>query len=340
MNVKFQNAINGVEQAVPPIWFMRQDGRYHQHYQKLRAKHSFMELCKEPQLAAQVALGPIEDFDFDVAILFSDLLFPLEALGFGLTYENTGPELEFRLSADTMSKLCSADEALPHLQFQKQAMQETRKVLPESKSLIGFVGGPWTLFAYAVEGSHAGGLTQAKRHLHLFQPFLEKLLPLLEKNIQLQLEGGAEAVMIFDTAAGELTPEIYQQIVYPTLKRLARKFPKQVGYYARGVTMDHLATTVLADEFWLGLGVDHRFDLSQILKRGWKGFIQGNFDQHLLFADSEDFQAQLEKYLTKFKSLKAQERARWICGLGHGVLPKTPEANVRTFVQYVRQNFK
>ena len=95
-NQRFRKALQGEPQKIPPIWFMRQAGRYHRHYQSLRKVHSFKELCKNPKLAAQVALGPIEDFDFDVAILFSDILFPLEALGMGLEY-NPGPRLSFRL---------------------------------------------------------------------------------------------------------------------------------------------------------------------------------------------------------------------------------------------------
>src|SRR3984893_18444707 len=103
-NVKFQNALNKIPQKAPPIWFMRQAGRYHRHYQNLRKNHSFMELCKDPALAAQVALGPVEDFDFDVAILFSDLLFPLEALGMGLSYD-PAPKLGLKLTSDNIKKL-------------------------------------------------------------------------------------------------------------------------------------------------------------------------------------------------------------------------------------------
>src|SRR5471030_2818467 len=99
MNEKFQNALHRVPQAVPPVWFMRQAGRYHSHYQALRKQHSFMELCKNPDLAAEVALGPILDFDYDVAILFSDLLFPLEALGMGLEYGDGGPKIGRHLNA-------------------------------------------------------------------------------------------------------------------------------------------------------------------------------------------------------------------------------------------------
>ena len=98
MNERFQNALARRPQAVPPVWFMRQAGRYHSHYAGLRRQHSFMDLCLQPELAAEVALGPVQDFGFDVAILFSDLLFPLRGLGMGLTYTDAGPELDFHLS--------------------------------------------------------------------------------------------------------------------------------------------------------------------------------------------------------------------------------------------------
>jgi len=104
-NIKFQNAIKKIPQDTPPIWFMRQAGRYHSHYQALRKQHSFEELCKAPELASEVAMGPIQDFDFDVAILFSDILFPLEALGMGLKYTEEGPRLSFQLDQYSVKKL-------------------------------------------------------------------------------------------------------------------------------------------------------------------------------------------------------------------------------------------
>jgi uroporphyrinogen decarboxylase len=219
---------------------MRQAGRYHKHYQALRAKHSFMEMCKDPHLAAEVAMGPIEDFDFDVAILFSDLLFPLEAMGMGLKYE-PAPELGWHLNKDNIKNLKRADEALQGLEFQRAAVIETRKRLPNHKSLIGFVGGPWTLFAYAVEGSHKGGLDGAKKALSLFPAFCEILVPILEANIRLQLEGGAEVVMLFDTAAGELMPAIYRDVVVPSLEKLARTFPKRITQkaFSRRISVIH-----------------------------------------------------------------------------------------------------
>src|SRR5712692_11444287 len=209
-SARFQNALARRAQSTPPIWLMRQAGRYHKHYQALRAKYSFMDLCKRPDLAAEVALGPVLDFDFDAAILFSDLLFPLEALGMGLEYTDRGPQLGWKLDERSVSRFRSVEDAWPHLLFQGEAVRATRGRLPEDRSLIGFVGGPWTLFVYAVEGSHAGSLTASKKLLSLFPRFCELIVPLLARNIELQLKCGAELVMIFDTAAGELAPGVFQ----------------------------------------------------------------------------------------------------------------------------------
>src|SRR5436190_14594390 len=117
-SVRFQNALARRSQATPPIWLMRQAGRYHHHYQALRAKYSFMDLCKQPELAAEVARGPVMDFGFDAAILFSDLLFPLEALGMGLEYTDHGPELGWNLNEKTLGRLRPIEEAWPQLLFQ------------------------------------------------------------------------------------------------------------------------------------------------------------------------------------------------------------------------------
>src|SRR5438105_11378267 len=120
---RFQNALARRAQPTPPIWLMRQAGRYHKHYRALRAKHSFMDLCKQPELAAEVALGPVLDFGFDAAILFSDLLFPLEALGTGLEYPDRRPQLDCKLDADSIAKLRSVDDACPYLLFQGDALR-------------------------------------------------------------------------------------------------------------------------------------------------------------------------------------------------------------------------
>lgn len=337
MNTSFQNVLNGRAQGTPPVWFMRQAGRYHKHYQALRKQHSFMDLCKKPELAAEVALGPVADFDFDVSILFSDLLFPLEALGMGLSYD-PAPKLGWHLSKEKLSKLKPWKDAVSDLMFQKDALQATRKVLPSDKSLIGFVGGPWTLFTYAVEGEHKGNLIRSKTDLNLFHHFCDSLLPLLEANIRLQLEGGAEVVMIFDTAAGELSPGFFRAELEPQLAALAKIFVGKLGYYSKGTTPHHLVG-LRAESDFAGFGIDHRWEMAEELKTQTRGFLQGNFDQTLLFCSPEEFQKRLDAYLEPIRKLPREQRKAWVCGLGHGVLPETPEENVRHFVRHVRGVF-
>ncbi len=338
-NLKFQNSLHKIPQNVPPIWFMRQAGRYHKHYQTLRARHDFDQLCRQPQLACEVTMGPIEDFDFDVAILFSDLLYPLDALGLELSYGDSGPKLARRLTRDNVQTLPKAEAAISELGFQKEALQLIRKALPAEKSLIGFVGGPWTLFVYAVENGHAGNLVECKSAFDLYQRFCETLVPLLKLNIDLQLKGGAEIVMIFDTAAGELSPVHYQTYIEPHLLELTRSFGGKLGYYSKG-TQSSFFTEKMKKAPWAGFGFDHRWDLPSVLRNEFPGFIQGNFDQAFLGAPPEIFNADLEKYLAHYLKLSPPERKGWVCALGHGVLPSAREENVRHFVKRVREVFK
>ena len=128
MNELFKNSLARRPQKTPPIWFMRQAGRYHKHYQNLRSQYSFDQLCKRPEIAAEVALGPVQDFDFDVSILFSDILFPLEALGMGLEYTDHGPRLGFQLTPQTLSKLGEVEPAISFMNFQAEAVKATRAV--------------------------------------------------------------------------------------------------------------------------------------------------------------------------------------------------------------------
>lgn len=343
-NLLFQNALSGIPQNTPPIWFMRQAGRYHKHYQNLRSKYSFMDLCKIPELAAETAMGPIRDFDFDVAILFSDLLFPLEALGMGLEYTEKGPQLGFLLNPETWPKLKATDEAFQGLLFQGEAVKYTREVLPKNKSLVGFVGSPWTLFVYATQGTHKGHLENAKGQMELFNAFAQIIVPLLKRNIALQIDAGAEIVMIFDTAAGEMSPHSYRKYILPHIENLAEAFPKKLAYYIKGGTSDHFLGTLWQNgkTRLAGLGFDHRWDLAHVLKQSAEErhlFIQGNFDQSLLLTSNSSFKEAVEDYLEPIKLLSPIERRGWVSGLGHGVLPQTPESHVRHLVNRIREVF-
>ena len=336
-NNKFQNAINRIPQNCPPIWFMRQAGRYHDHYQNLKKTYTFEQLCKTPELAAETAMGPIRDFDFDVSILFSDILFPLEALGLGLAY-NPGPQIDPLLKdLNCLKNFKSHDEASNFLKFQAEAVKCTREELPNDKSLIGFIGGPWTLFTYAKEGVHKGNMIVSKTNQELFHGFCEQMIPLLSYCIDSQLKAGAEVVMIFDTSAGELSPVQFNEVVIPPLTQLTNKFPGKIGYYAKGTTWDQVNT--YKDLPLAGRGFDHRYDLKNVLQTQKDGFIQGNFDQTLLFLSSEEFEKRSDQFIERMKELNSEERAGWVCGLGHGVLPKTPQENVRRFISKVREAF-
>ena len=149
-NILFQNSLKCLDQKTPPIWFMRQAGRYHSHYKKLKEKYSFEQLCKNPELASEVAYGPVKEFDFDLAILFSDILFILEGLGMNLKF-NPGPIFEDYITKDNYKNYTDINAAIDHLEFQSKAIKLTREILPNSKSLIGFVGGPWTLLRFATD---------------------------------------------------------------------------------------------------------------------------------------------------------------------------------------------
>ena len=337
MSGVFVQALRGETVAAPPIWMMRQAGRYQRSYRERRIKHSFDTLCRTPEIAADVALAAVEEFDFDAGILFSDLLFPLEALGFGLTYEEGPPKLSRRLTPDFCDQLRPLSEALPALAFQAEAVRATRARLPQSKGLIGFVGGPWTLFVYAMEGSHTGPLTAAKSSPDLYRQFADRLTPLLIGMAREQLEAGADLVMVFDTAAGELSPATFRELTAPDLCAIGAALPGRVGYYAKGLHPAHLADATWLDD-WAVLGVDARWDMSAVLadpKR--RTSVQGNFDPALLHMQGPALERAIDQFIGPVARLTPEARRGWICGLGHGVLPATPEDHVRLFVDRVRE---
>lgn len=333
----------------PPVWFMRQAGRYHAHYQGLRARHSFIELCKLPEVACEVTFGPLDDFGFDAAILFSDLLFPLEAMGMGLRYDE-GPRLDWHLErAQDLSRLKSGRELVSQMQFQADALNLIRFKLPAEKGLIGFVGGPLTLYFYAVEGSHKNTASEkpfsALKGLEdgRYAGFCEKLNALLVANMELQARAGADCVAVFDTCGGELDPLKYREFAVPALRRVLEEFRglcpgTPVTYYSKGTGPAHWDS--LRDLPIDCLGVDWTHDLAGVLTRfGDRFAIQGNIDPDWLFLAASELEAKLREVFTKVNALPAQLRRGWVCGLGHGVLPKTPESNVRLFLKIQKEMF-
>ena len=328
----------------PPVWMMRQAGRYHAHYQSLKRYVDFITLCRDPQFAAETALGPVHDFNFDAAILFSDLLFPLEAMGMGLTYA-PGPKLSFHLRThEDLARLTGGEDKARQLQFQSDAMSLTRARLRPDKGLLGFVGGPFTLYVYAAAGSHENareslpGLTNG-----LYDGFNERLLDLLARNMADQAAAGADTVAVLDTAAGEVDAALFTSRVVPVLGELLARFRKldprtPVTYYSRGTGPQQWRA--LRDLPIACLGIDWRHDLASVLDETTDRWcIQGNIDPEWMLLPLAQLEANLRAVFERVRALPAARRAAWICGLGHGILQKTPEANVRRFVELQRELF-
>ena len=337
-NTKFLNSLNRTPQKGPPVWFMRQAGRYHDHYQSLKKAHTFEELCKNPLLAAETAMGPINEFDFDVAILFSDILFPLEALGMDLSY-NPGPQFGLHLNEENANSLLVNQNPISFMNFQGEAIERTIERLPKEKSLIGFVGGPWTLISYACN------INKDSRQINLnnFQIGLldNVILPLLKENIKLQLNAGAEVVMIFDSAAHQLDEEDLNIYLEKTFNSLAKEFPNKVGYYAKdGINYETIIAKQDDHEIDLaGMGLDSNIDIRDYFKKTTNGFVQGNFSEHFLTLPLEEFLPKLDIFINQMSDLTPEDRAGWVCGLGHGVLKTTPQENVKEFVRRIREAF-
>ncbi|HAZ12693.1 MAG: hypothetical protein A2X86_11150 [Bdellovibrionales bacterium GWA2_49_15] len=339
----FQNRPTVQGKKGVPVWFMRQAGRYHSHYQGIKQHSNFMEMCKNPDLACEITMGPINDFDFDAAILFSDLLFPLERLGMGLSYESGPPTLVHHLHAPKDLEKLHFQKSFNY-DFQGQATKNIRKALPASKDLLGFTGAPFTLYAYACEGAHSGGLINAKQGLYsgLYDRFLELIEPEIIEQLSVQATAGADAVCLFDTAAGELTLDDFKRFGIPSIRRIAQALKKKhpatrIIYYSKQTHLDYLQ--LIECSAIDVLGVDWRVNLRDALSLlGKDYYIQGNLDPAYLFLPWPLLQ---EKLVDIFKyAVESKCGAdKWIMGLGHGVMQRTPESNVRDAVKFIHENF-
>ena len=337
-NKKFSNAINNIPQSTPPIWFMRQAGRYHSHYQSLRKKYSFVELCKTPNLAAEVAMGPINDFDYDVAILFSDILFPLESLGLKLDYA-PGPVFDRFLEEDDIIKTPNELDVIHRYNFQAEALRLTRASLSEEKSLVGFVGGPWTLLSYGLGIKDEEKIVNVNENLFFEKALYDVLIPMLRSIIKMQLDNNAEIVYLFDTNAKQLEQNYFTNKYIVELKHnIFSEFPNKIAYFCKNNPILEKSNTNV-DLKLSGMVYGKNEGLENLLPQVKTGFIQGNFDPSLLLKPEDQFKIELDKFIQKFSRLSFEERSGWICSLSHGVLPKAKENNVKYFINKVRSIF-
>jgi uroporphyrinogen decarboxylase len=321
----------------PPVWLMRQAGRYMKEYRAVREQTPFLDLCKNPKLAAEVTLQPYNRFHMDALIIFSDILIPVEAMGMHLELSEKGPVLHFPVrDAERLAQLTVPD---PYKQtpFVMEVIKEVKRLIKDEVPVIGFAGAPWTLASYMVEGGTSKNFIELKR-LRYTQPkvlheLLEKITETVTKYLSAQIEAGADLVQLFDTWAGELARDDYRAFALPYLQRIIKHLhstsDRPVILYTNGTA------AILEDMLETGadcISVDWRIDLGEAKRRiAGRAAIQGNVDPCALLAPKDQLQALVRQTIDKFG-----KEPGLIVNLGHGILPPTPPEGVEAFVEAVR----
>ncbi len=325
----------------PPVWMMRQAGRYLPEYRALRKQASgFLELCYTPDLAVEVTLQPIRRFGFDAAILFSDILTIPDAMGLGLYFaQGEGPMFERPLRDETSIQALKVPDPDVDLRYVMDAVSEIRRALNNRVPLIGFSGSPFTLACYMVEGRGGTDFREIKTLLYQ-QP--ELLHQILEKNTQAvtaylnaQIESGAQAVMIFDTWGGALSHSAYQEFSLQYIQQIIDGLTREKD----GVRIPNIVFTkggglwleMIADTGCDAVGLDWTIDIGDARRRiGDKVALQGNLDPSILFSSPEVITGEVEKILSSFGHGDGH-----VFNLGHGISQFTPPEHAAVLVESV-----
>lgn len=316
----------------PPVWFMRQAGRYLPEYRAVRARVSFEELCRNAELACEVTLQPVDRFPLDIAIVFSDILTVPEAMGLEVVFDTGhGPELSPVVrTRDDIARLVHPDVS-EVLRVVPETIRQFRAARPHLP-IFGFAGAPWTLFCYMVEGRGGKDWLNAKRLLWnepaLAEALLGRIADTVGDYLQLQIDAGAEAVQMFDTWAGILSVEDWRRFALPAVQRAwsrVKGAPRMYFMRDSSSVVHHLAETG-ADAFALDWCADVR-RARQVLGAAP---IQGNLDPLALFAPEATIRAKVRAII------EAAGPRGHIFNLGHGVVPETPIAGVEAMIDEVR----
>ncbi|HET9216169.1 MAG TPA: uroporphyrinogen decarboxylase [Terriglobia bacterium] len=317
-----------------PVWMMRQAGRYLKEYRDIRQKVSFLELCKNVDLAAEVSLQPLRIVGVDAVIFFSDILIPVEAMGVAVELTDKGPEIAHPIRAvSDVEKLRNPDPA-DEMPFVGAILRRLRSELREQVPLIGFSGAPWTLASYMIEGGGSKNFAEIKR-LAFSEPatlhaLLDKLASTIIAYLRFQIESGAQVVQLFDTWAGELTRRDYETFALPVTRRIFAEIGNSVPriLYINGCSsiLESMATCG-ADV----LSVDWRIPIGEARARvGDRVALQGNLDPCALLGSASNLTATAERILQEAGT------TGHIFNLGHGILPMTPVDNAKALVEFVR----
>jgi uroporphyrinogen decarboxylase len=332
---RFLRACRREATDVTPVWFMRQAGRYMADYRALREKHTLLDICKTPELALEVTLQPLR-LGVDAAILFADILLPLEPMGAPFSFEKgEGPVIHEpvrdRAAIDRLRVIDPADG----LGYVLESIRLIRRELDGKTPLIGFAGAPFTMASYLVEGGRSSDYFRTKQLMwgepETFSLLMGKISEVVRRYLRAQVEAGAQAVQLFDSWAGALSPADYREHIAPHVRHVLS------GVEDMGVPVIHFGTntaTLLEAQRDAGgtvIGVDHRIPLADAWKRiGYDRAIQGNLDPLLLCAPREIAAKRATKILEE-----AAGRPGHVFNLGHGIVPQTPEDNVKALVDVV-----
>jgi uroporphyrinogen decarboxylase len=333
------NKISSVMDFIPPIWLMRQAGRYLPEYLEVRAKMgNFLDLCYSPKFASEVTLQPIKRFDFDAAIIFSDILVIADSLGIKVDFEeNIGPIVENIANEQEISKL-KLDDQNEKLLKVYEAINLTRASLPQNKSLIGFAGGAWTVASYIFANNDLKDKFEPACLIAFQNPdFVEKLIEIIAEqtasHLINQIDAGCDVVQIFESWAGLLPEAEFERfIIKPTkyiTSKVKSKFPnvKIIGFpRASGYLYERYIRETGID----AVSIDQYVPLEQMRKFQNEVVVQGNLSPLVLFSTKE----KIKEEVLKIKN--ALSGKPYIFNLGHGILPKTPIENVEYMIESVR----
>jgi len=338
---KFLRVLDGEKFDVPPVWMMRQAGRYLPEYRATRAKAGgFVDLCLNPELACEVTLQPIRRFGFDAAIIFSDILIVPYALGAKLWFEEgEGPRLEPVSDPESFGKLSQAlDPKITERVY--DALKLTKAGLPKETGLIGFCGAPWTVATYLVAGrgtdDQAPARLLAMQAPELFQEIIDRLVDASAAHLIGQLRAGADAVQIFDTWSGVLGPEDFQRWCVKPVEQIARKVRAEIPnariiVFPKGASLDGVAKVTHAAKA-NAVGIDWIADRHEVVVNiGGNAAIQGNLDPLALIAGGSALDKSVDKVLSDLRG------TRHIFNLGHGIRKETPIEHVERMIARVRK---
>ena len=319
------HALEGKPVDRPPVWLMRQAGRYLPGYQNIRRQHSFWELCHSPQLCTQAAMEPMERFPLDATIVFSDILVIPQALGMQVNFDgNHGPKMTKPLREEAELAHWNVAKLLEALSFVPAAVRHLREAVGKERGLLGFAGAPWTLLSYMLEGHADKNFAVARSMLHAQPKFAQKamdiLADILMEYLEAQCEAGADAVQLFDSWGGLLTAQDYARFALPPIQKVAqalRRKNRRLLLFVRDA--QHLLP-LLADSGCQGISLDWRIPFGQAAAQLPHHCLQGNLDPALLLAPPEVVRTQTRKLLAEMKARNHFHRC--IFNLGHGIFPE------------------